>query len=148
MTVEVDPVEAVIALMKADTALNTITGGRIDQRHHYGQGSGQWSQTAQALTVQPIGGLSNLDDYWQEIQLQARCYGDSPYQAGQVYKKLVDFTRRERRTVTVTEGLALINYVVPLAEARFILDEDARPEGGMPVYLVNLQAQVSEITVT
>lgn len=134
--------------MKAHTALNTITGGRISDRHRYGQQTGAWSQTAQSLTVIPIGGPSMLDDYWQQIQLQARCYGDTPYQAGQVYKKLVDFMRQERRTVTVTEGKALINYVIPLSEARLILDEDARPEGGMPAYLVNIQSQVSELVVT
>ena len=144
---EVDPIEALVALAKADTALNTITGGRVDDRHRYGQRNGDWSQTDKALTFQAIGGPSLLDDFWQRIQVQARCYGDTPYQAGQVYKKLVDFTRRNRRTVTVTEGKALINYVIPLAEARFILDEDARPEGGMPAYLVNLEALVSELTV-
>jgi hypothetical protein len=133
--------------MKAHNGLNTVTGGRIDNRHHFNQTSG-WAQTDRALTIQPIGGPSLLDDYWQQVQLQARCYGDTPYQAGQVYKKLIDFTRQERRTVTVTEGKALINYIVPLAEARLILDEDARPEGGMPAYLVNLDTQISELTVT
>lgn len=145
---EVDPIEALVALAKADTGLNTITGGRIDNRHHYGQRNGDWSQTAQSLIFQAIGGPSLLDDYWQRIQVEAICYGDTAYQAGQVYKKLVDFTRRNRRTVAVTEGTALINYVVPLAEARLFLDEDARPEGGMPAYLVNLEALVSELTVT
>lgn len=148
MTIEVDPLEAIINLMKADTALNTVTGGRIDVRHHYGQREGDWEQTLQSLTLLPIGGTPNVDDFWSQLQLGARCYGDTPFQAWAVCKKLWDFTRRERRTVTVTQGKALINYVVPIAEARFILDEDARPEGGMPAYLVNLEIQVSELTVT
>lgn len=145
---EVDPLEAVIKLMLADTNLLAVTGGRIDIRHHYGQRAGDWPQTAQSLILIPIGGTPIVDDFWSNMQLVAYCYGDTPYQAWQVCKRLWAFTRRERRTVTVTEGKALINYVVPLSEARFLLDDDARPEGGMPAYLVTLEIQVSEITVT
>jgi hypothetical protein len=145
MTVEIDPLEAVIKLAIADSALDTITGGRIDNRHHYGQDSGDWAQNAKSLIIQPAGGLPQLDLPIQRLQLEARCYGDTYYEAGKVYKKLADFTRQnQRRTVTTADGKALVYFVIIRGQPRQFLDEEARPNGGMPAYQVILEAQIAE----
>jgi hypothetical protein len=75
--------------------------------------------------------------------MEAYCYGDTAYNCGQVYRKLIDFTRRDRRTVNVTEGSALVYYVIARANPRLINDEEIRPHG-MPAYLVLLEAAVAE----
>ena len=145
MTAEIDALEAVIKLAKADSALNTITGGRIDNRHHYGQDSGDWAQNAQSLVVFPSGGLPQLYLEAQRTQFEARCYGDTYFEAGQVLNKLVDFTRHNaRRTVTITAGKALVYFVIVRGQPRQFMDEDVRPLGGMPAYQVILEAQVAE----
>lgn len=148
MTAEIDPLEAVIKLAKADTALNTVTGGRIDNRHHYGQDAGDWAQNAQSLVMFPAGGLPDLYQAAQRIQLEARCYGDTFFEAGAVLAKLVDFTRIDyRRTVTTSAGKALVYFVILRGQPRQFLDEEIRPVGGMPAYQVILEALAAEQVV-
>lgn len=148
MTVEIDPVEAVIKLARADSALSTATGGRIDNRHRYGQDAGDWALGASSLVIFPSTGTPRLDLNLQGIQLEARCYGDTYFAAGAVYQKLVDFTRHnERRTVTTSAGKALVYYVVVRTQPRQVMDEEARPSGGMPLYQVFLEALVAEQVV-
>lgn len=143
----VDPLEAIIGAMKAHAALNSITGGRIDDRHHYGQESGDWAQNARGLTVGFIGGAADLYLPTQKTQLEARCYGDTYYEAGKVYRELVAFCRNTRQRVTVTEGLALIYYCVIRGQPRRFMDDEIRPNGGMPCYLLQMEADVAEETV-
>lgn len=148
MTVEIDPLEAVIKLASADSALNTATGGRIDDRHHYGQDSGDWALDAASLVFMPSSGLPMLYTARQRLQLEARCYGDTFYAAGGVFRKLVDFTRHnERRTVAVTGGTALVYFVIMRGQPRQFVDEEARPNGGMPYYETLLEALVAESLV-
>jgi hypothetical protein len=146
---EIDPLEAVIKLAIADTALNTATGGRIDNRHHYGQDAGDWALTASSLIIFPAAGLPQLDLPVQAGQYLANCYGDTYFEAGKVFKKLQDFCRHnERRTVTTLAGKALVYFVILRGQPRQFLDEEARPNGGMPAYQVILEAQVAEEIVT
>lgn len=148
-TVEVDPLEAVLNLCKAHTALNTITGGRIDNQHHYGQDSGEWAQNANSMILTPTGGPPELYTQTWKLQLEARCYGDTPYDAGQVAKALTALTRPSQRyRIAVTEGFALIYYFVPRGQLRLDFDEEVRPLGGMPFYSLQLEAEVAELTVT
>lgn len=146
MTVEINPLEAVIKLALADSALATATGSRIDSRNRYGQDTGDWALDAASLVVFPAAGQPYLDEAGvQNLQLEARCYADTYFEAGQVLAKLVDFTRHnERRTVTTSTGKALVYYVTMNQQPRQIIDEEARPNGGMPAYQVFLMARVAE----
>lgn len=147
---EADPFEAVIALAAADAGLAAITGGRVDMLHRYGQDVNDWPLNAQALTLTPAtGAVPELNDPVQNLALAARCYGDTPLEAGQVYMKLVDWLRASaiKRTVAVTGGTALVYFVQPVSSPALGLDDEIRPGGGMPFLGIQLQAQVSELFV-
>jgi hypothetical protein len=144
----IDPLEAVIRLCKETSGLNTITGGRIDDRHHYGQDSGDWAQNDKALTLMPVGGPSDNYLQVQAFQMDAYCYGDTFYEAGRVFKELRLMTPAHRRVVAIdAETNALIYFVVIVSQLRRFLDDEARPNGGMPCYLVQLSAEVAEQAV-
>ena len=150
MTVEVDPYEALIKLALADGGISTAVSNRGDIWHHYGQDTGDWSLTDSSLIFVPAGGPMNRDDNVQDVLVEARCYGDSPYYCNQVWKKLLDWSRNknERRVQAVTEGNALIYFVLPLEHPRLFFDEDIRPNGGMPYFAIPLQAKIHGLTVT
>lgn len=139
----VDPYEAVIALAKDDPDLYAICSGQIAMEHKYGQDTGEWDQESNSLIFRPIGGLPDIYIGMQRVQIEAYCYGDTPHDCSEVYDKLIAFTRQPRRTVGVTEGIALVHYVLTRANARLINDEEIRPHG-MPVYLVLIEAAVAE----
>lgn len=155
-TFEIDPYEALITLALADSGLTSLVSTRIDVWHHYGQDSGDWGQTAQSLVLRPFDGEFHTDDQadtaWCRPLIEARCYGDSPYDCGQVWQKLMSLcSRAYRQTVTVNSQTALINYFLPQPGGgmpRLGFDEDVRPNGGMPFYSVILAAEVSAESVT
>lgn len=149
MTIEVDPFEAVIRHALLDSDLAFETNGQIDLWHLYGQDPGDWPLNSKAFTLTPTTGVPpELDDELQRIGFEARCYGDSPADCGQVYMKAVKWLRTtERVNVNITGGTALLYYVVPLSSPRFGLDEAIRPNGGMPFYAIPLRAEVSELFV-
>jgi hypothetical protein len=151
--IEIDPYEAIITLAQADSGLTGECGDRIDIWHHYGQDSEDWALDAKSCIFVPIGGELARDDDVNFMMpvLQARCYGDSPFDCYQVWKKLMDITfTNARRVVTTTAGDALISYLHPTAGngmPQFFFDEEIRPNGGMPYYSVQLQAGVSSLAV-
>lgn len=150
MSLEVDPFEAVIALAQRDSDLRHETNGQIDLWHRYGQDANDWPLNSKAFTLTPTTGVPpQLNDEVQRLGFEARCYGNTPFDAGQVYKKFVDWVRKaERQVVEVTGGKALVYYVVPTTSPRFGLEEKLRPGGGMPYYAISLKAEISELFVT
>lgn len=139
----VDPYEAVIKLAQGDIDLATLTGNRIAQQHKYGQDAGEWALNAASLVFRPVAGLPELYVEWQRVQLEAICYADTPYKCGEIHRALIAWTRQPRRVVTVSDGLALVYYVLPRANARLLMDADIRP-AGMPGYLTLIEAAVNE----
>lgn len=144
-SIAVDPVEAVIKLAQADSDLATATNSQIANRHRYGQDSGDWAYKSQSLIVQPASGQPNIYNGVQRLLLQARCYGETPAKAAEVWKGLQGLTRVERRrTVAVTPGTALVYFVVAQSAPIQLFDEDL----SMPFYQVNLLASVAEDLVS
>lgn len=143
----VDPLEAVIKLAQADSGLNTITGGRIAQRHHYGQDAGEWALDAASLVFRPVGGPPQLSVCAWQIQAEAWCYADTPFLCGQVSRRLRAWCRAvNKAAIAVIEGDALVYWVVARSEPRLMMDGDVRPNG-MPAYVMLLEASVAEETV-
>jgi len=149
MSIEVDPFEVVVIHAQLDGDLSFETGGQIDLWHRYGQDADDWPLNSKAFILTPTPGVEpELDDEVQRVGFEARCYGDSPADCGQVYMKVIKWLRTtERRTIEVTGGKALLYYVLPLSSPRFGLDDDIRPNGGMPFYAIPLRAEVSELFV-
>lgn len=151
--IEIDPYEAIITLALANADLAAECGTQMDIWHHYGQDVGDWSLSSKSLVVVPAGGELDVDVPFSRPLFEVRCYGDSPFDCGQVWRALVAFTveHNERRTVAVTEGTALVQYILPQVGQgmpRLLFDEDIRPNGGMPFYSVLMRAEVANQTVT
>ena len=164
-SVDVDPYEAIIALARLDPSIATlcsvfdsITGAflwtQVDMRHHYGQEHPsydgiRWDQASQGLTFTPSGGSPELFVRVAAVTLEARCYGDTPEEAQEVYRALMEFCRiNGQRVIPVTGGNALVYWVRPQGGPRLIMDLDVKPSGGMPCWVVQLKAEVSEELVT
>lgn len=145
---DVDPLEAVIKLAAADSALNSATGGRIANRHRYGQQTGDWPLTAAALILIPAGGLARTRLNVFETQIEARAYGDTFYNANAVALALRNWSRSVAKTViAVTGGDALVYRVTVDANGRAMIDDNIRPGDGMPAIALQLFAEVYGSTV-
>lgn len=140
----VDPVEAVINLAKGHAGLTAVTGGQIDIRHRYGQDAGDWPLNSQALILAPVGGLDATDPTVQRAAIEARCYGDTYYDAGQVFRELRQLCKGVRRAAHTGGGLALVYYLVIRGNLRRMMDDEIRPNGGMPAFQVILETAVAE----
>lgn len=152
MSTEIDPYEALIVLARANSSITSIVGNRVDIWHRYGQDSGDWGLDSQSLIFVPSGGEAERDLNISNPILNARCYGDTPFECGKVWKALNDFMfDQPRRTVVTSNGKALIYYVLPVAGAgmpTLLFDEDIRANGGMPFYEVPVVASISNRIVT
>jgi hypothetical protein len=102
----VDPLEAVLCYLRADTALAALVSTRIDSRHRYG---GTWTAAQSGLMVRLDGGQPNIDVALQPIRLEVRCYAPSQYQAMAIWKRLVEISRAvSRNSASVTGGKSLL----------------------------------------
>ena len=163
--IDVDPYEAVIELARGDPSIKAVcdvfdaeTGAylrtQVDMRHHYGQehdsyDGPRWEHDSQGLTFTPSGGSPELYVRVHAITLEARCYGDTNVEAWAVYKALMEMCRvNGRRVVPITAGNALVYWVKPLIGPRLIIESEIRPSGGMPCWVAQLKAEVSEELVT
>ena len=152
MATEIDPYEALVLLARADSSIASAVGNRVDIWHRYGQDSGDWNLDSKSLIFIPSGGEADRDNEWSRPIINARCYGDTPFECGQVWKALSDFVfNQPRRTVVTSDGKALINFVLPIIGGgmpTLLFDEEIRPNGGMPFYQVELVAEISNLIVT
>jgi len=168
--IDVDPYEALINLARTDPSIMGVCGvynpapplgdgawlrTQVDMRHRYGQENEdvydgpRWAQDSQGLTFTPSGGSPELDVRVQAITFEARCYGDTVKDAADVYKALMELCRvNEQRVVPVTGGSALVYWARPLTGPRSIVEPEVRPNGGMPCWVVQIKAEVSEELVT
>ena len=158
--VDVDPYEAIINLARVDPSIATLCNvfdddgaflwHQVDMRHHYGQehdsyDGPRWEHNSQGLTFTPSGGSPQLAVRVQAVTLEARCYGDTPQEAQQVYQALMEFCRiNGQRVIPVTGGDALVYWVKPLIGPRLIVEPEVRPNGGIPCWVAQLKAEVSE----
>lgn len=143
----IDAVEAVINLAKNHHGLMVVTDGRIDIRHRYGQDAGDWPLNSRSLVLSPAGGVDAVDPTVQRVAIEARCYGDTYYDAGQVYRELRLLCKQVRRAAHTGGGLALVYYLVIRGNLRRMMDEEVRPNGGIPVFQVILETAVAEEAV-
>ena len=152
--VDVDPYEAVINLARANDSVKAVCDvfedgvylrTQVDMRHGYGQDDGDWELDSQALTFTPLGGVPDLDLRVQAVSMEARCYGDTTNEAWAVFKALMEMCRvNGQRTVDITAGRALVYWVRPTTGPRLMVEDEIRPSGGMPCWVVQLKAEVSE----
>lgn len=163
--IDVDPYEALINLARLDPSIAAVcnvynpappTGDgaflrhQVDMRHRYGQehdsyDGPRWKDDSQGLTFTPSGGSPQLFVRIHAVTFEARCYGDTTKEAQAVHKALMEMCRvNEQREVAVTGGTALVYWVKPLIGPRLIVEPEIRPSGGIPCWVAQLKAEVSE----
>jgi hypothetical protein len=135
----IDALEAVIKYIATDADMNTLTGGQIAAKHQFGNG---WTIPSKAVQVRYDGGRPDLYTRRQLARLEVRCYGEEQYEAGRVYRRLVELTRgADRRIVeTAGEGYALIYWLLMSSGASFFSD----PDTGVDCVLCFCDAAVAE----
>lgn len=146
MIVQLDPYEILVTAARDDGDIFAAVGTRCDLWHQYGGDPGDWSLTASSLIFVPSGGAMNQDTVSLTPQVEARCYGDSPFACGQVWLALLKFSSKHnpaRRVVTVTNGDGLLYRVNVLTQPQLLFDEDIRPNGGMPFYSVQCEFEAA-----
>lgn len=119
-----DPIETVIAALRADSDMAAMVGTRIAVRHKFGDG---WAETDNGLTLAPSGGLPHPDLEWQEIDFSVRCWGESSVAAFNVYRRFVDVARGiTRRRVALSASLyGLLYYLAPVSGPILLTDPDS-----------------------
>jgi len=124
----IDALEVVIALLRSDQITSDLAGGRIANKHRYGDdGTDQrWPMGQPAITVrQDGGGAPDLYVPVVKVGLEIRCYGGSQNEAMQIWLRLCDLARLSCRVVVQTaNGQALLYYLVARNAATQIVDEE------------------------
>jgi hypothetical protein len=114
----ISPLLANIELLRGFADLNVLTQGRVAVKHKFGmaQDSG-WPTPSQAIQLAYASGeLPDLYAGTWRTRLEARCYGESPERAEQVYTTLIGLLDEMTRTVVEVgdpDGKALIYYLAP-----------------------------------
>lgn len=136
----IDPIEALISHALTDPGLVALVGDRISIRHKFGKGG--WAMGDKALTLRWDGGDVDVYQEEQHPRIEARCYGESFYEAGKVYLALVAWTRNlGRKQIQTSEGMALIYRALMASSPTMFID----PDLGAEIYLVFLEAAVAEL---
>jgi hypothetical protein len=137
----IDAVEALIALALTDPGLQEQVGDRIALRQKFGKEPGDWPVASKALTLRWDGGEPDLYIEVQKPRVEVRCYGQTFYEAGQVYRALVAWTRAlDRRAVQTSQGQALVFFVLMSSAPSMFVDPDTSGE----VMLAFLECSVAE----
>ncbi len=144
----IDPLAACIALLFADADLNLLTAGRIAVKHKFAlpeSDLSRWPTPSKALQVtEAPGGEIDLDAPRQLLRLEARCYGESEFEAMRVYKALISASRMDDRAVIDTgDGRALIYWLLMDGSPSFAFDPDLE----IDTVVAPLRAAVAEDAV-
>lgn len=118
----IDPLETLIAHLRADHALQLKVNDRIAAKHRYGSG---WQAGQASVVVRYDGGKPDLDVERQRVQIDLRCYARTPVEAYAVYQVVAALTRRSYRViVATTQGNALVYRFTPQGGANMGYDND------------------------
>ncbi len=144
----IDPLAAIIALLYANANLNALTAGRIAAKHKFALPETdplRWVNPSKALQVTLAPGADvDLDSARQLPRLEARCYGESEFEAAKVYQALVEATRTDDRAVIDTgAGKALIYWLLMDGSASFLFDAELE----IDTVMAPLRAAVAEDAV-
>lgn len=138
----IDPLETVLAYLAAEPALVALVDTRIAAKHRYAE---TWTRGQSAIMVRLDGGPPELYVNLQVVRLEARCYAASQAEAAEIWRALVGVSRAAcRESVPVTDGTALLHYLLQESGPSLLYDGEAR----MDFCLCFFGAAVSEDPVT
>ena len=106
--IDIDPVDAAVQYLKADTDLDSLVDGQIAAKHRYGEG---WERDTNGLAVHLDGGLPELYVPMQKVRLEMRCYGPTTVEATKIWRQLVEMSRNDERVeITMANGDRALGY--------------------------------------
>jgi len=106
--IQIDPLDAVIQYLKANSTLSELVDGQIAAKHRYGKA---WERGSAGLVAKLDGGIPHLYVPMQTVRLEMQCYGDSSVEAMDIWRQLVTMSREdERQAVTVANGEQALVY--------------------------------------
>lgn len=123
----IDCLQTAINYLSLDADLNTLTAGRLASKHKFGIATGGWPTPSKALTLAyDPGATPDIDAGTERARLRARCWGESPEEAGKVYNLLMDICQdfTVRKEVQTSGGRALLYQLYPASGPRSDRDPD------------------------
>lgn len=123
MTFDIDPLDAVIQYLKANSTLSSLVGGRIAAKHRYGV---SWDRGDASLVAKLDSGEPHLYVPIQTARLEMSCFGAKTVEAIGIWKQLVTMSRAaDRETVTVANGdQALLYHFLQDSGPSLLYDQD------------------------
>jgi hypothetical protein len=110
----IDPLAAIIALMRTSSPLTALVGSRISTEHQFGTPAqpNAWPTPSNAVVVTyDQGGFPDIHTATQQPRLVVRCYGEDELGAARVYGAVIELSRAsDRRLVTTPMGQGLIYW--------------------------------------
>lgn len=144
MTLILDPLEAVIKYLLADAELTALVGGRIAERHEYGEDEGGWTLPETGIQIQLDSGTPQVDLPIQQLRLEVSIFSGAVEDAVKVYRRIVQLTRDTGRVVvSTTDGKAVMYWMVISSAPSQLYDADL----DVPYILFFLEAVTAEEAV-
>ncbi len=138
--IEIDPLDAAIQYLKADTDLNSLVNGQIAAKQRYGEA---WDRGTNGLAVHLDGGVPELYVPMQKVRLEMRCYGSSTVEATKIWRQLVEMSRNDERVkiTTANEDEALAYHFLQDSGPSLLYDPDLE----MDFMMVFFQLSICEL---
>ena len=139
----VDPIEGIIAALKADAGIVILVGTRVfGNELERAEASGQ---PRKSIAIQPSGGgvfSTGARDFIEhsDTRFDAFCYGETPYEAGRVRREVHDVLKQINRLII---GGILLHWVNPAGG--FLATRD--PDTQWPTAFESFQVFFSERVV-
>ena len=134
----IDPLEAVINYLAADSELAVLVGERVAAKHRYGK---EWQTSQPALTVLLDGGTPELYVPMQTVRLETRSYATTQAGAMRGWRRLMEISRHTQRAVSPTsQGAALLFWFTQASGPSLLFDREL----GLDFVLGFFEAAVGE----
>lgn len=138
--IQIDPLDAIIQYLKANTTLSGLVSGQIAAKHRYGK---DWDRGSAGLVAKLDGGVPELYAPMQTVRLEMQCYANTTVEAMEIWRQLVTMSRDdERKAVTVAnDEQALVYQFIQESGPSLLYDQDLE----MDFVMVFFRASMCEL---
>lgn len=114
----IDPIEAVLNILKADSALMNVTAERVAVQHKFAlddNAQGQaWPTPSKALTITSLGDIADTSSSNHPVfrgKVTVNCFAESGVEARLVWNAIEEtLSLQQRRVVSTSNGDALVYF--------------------------------------
>lgn len=109
----IDPVEALLNLIRTDVTAVTLTNGQIANQHKFNLNDNAsltaWHNPSAAITLTPAGEPTTSRANLLTGRFTVNCYGESPENCMRVWNTVAEIANyHERRTIATNNGTAML----------------------------------------